>query len=148
GLAVILLSAWYLSELARVHLEQTQAQAKIVADAISTRVDDVIRSGEDPNEGLRTDPGLQSILHASLILRSVTYVAIVDPNDVAIVIASGDPTRVVGQRLAPTGSLATLLEQGRAAQWRAISTAGEYEFSNELVLLSPDGTTTKLGAIR
>jgi signal transduction histidine kinase len=148
GLAVIILSAWYLSELARVHLEQTQAQAKIVADSISTRVDDVIRSGADPYVGLRTDPGLQSILHASLILRSVTYVAIVNPDDVIIVIASGDQTRAVGERLAPTGSLATLLEQGRMAQWRAISTAGEYEFSNGLVLVSSDGKTTNLGSIR
>ncbi len=145
GLAVILLSAWYLSELARVHLEQTQAQAKIVSDTISTRVSDLIRSGVDPYGGLRTDPGLQSILQASQIPRSVVYVAIVDPDNV--IVASGDPARVA-QQLPPTGGLATLLEQGRMAQWRAISTTGVYEFSNELVLLNPDGTTANLGSIR
>jgi len=149
GLAVILLSAWYLSELARVHLRQTESQAQLVQDAIYQRAFGVIASGADPRTGLQADDGLQSILRASLAFpQNVVYAVVVDVDNT--IIATSDEARL-GQALPPVEHLATLLDQGWLAQLRAIYTTGgrTYELNEKLLLANPDsGGTTELGAIR
>src|SRR5213593_887178 len=85
GLAVILLSCWYLSELARVHLEETKARADLVAGSIYQRAYDVVASGTDPLTGLQTDAGLRSILQAANAYpKNVIYAAIVDVDGMTI----------------------------------------------------------------
>ena len=148
GLAAILPSAWYLSELARVHLEETQARAELVAQAIYLRAYDVIASGVNPRTGLQTDAGLRSILQASIFSDNVLYASVVDVK--GVVIADSDPSNV-GTTLATVGSLSALIEQGRIPQARAIYSkdAGTYEFSEQLLLAgSGPGGTTELGSIR
>ena len=148
GLAVILLSLWYLSELARVHLQETQARAELIANMIYKRAFDAILAGAEPMAALQTDPGLQSILTASLAPRNVQYTSITDVN--GIIIADGIPTKV-GERLPPVEELDTLLEQNWFAQMRAIADPDgrTYEFPLTLQLRSADSNRlVDIGSIR
>ena len=148
GLAVILLSVWYLSEVARVHLQETQARAELVANVIYQRAFDAILAGAEPMAALQTDPGLQSILTASLLPRNVLYTSITDVN--GVVIADGDPANVGAVRPA-TEELRTLLQQGWFAQMGAISDEGgrAYEFLLRLQLRSPEADRlVDIGSIR
>src|SRR5260221_9542703 len=92
GLAVLVLSGWYLSELARVHIEEANARAELVAKAIFQRARDVVALGVDPRIGLQTDAGLLSILQASAFDRTLQYAAIVDVN--GVIIAHSDASTV------------------------------------------------------
>src|SRR3954453_1705963 len=85
SLAVVVLSAYYLSSLARVRLEESQAHGELLADAIFHRAQAVVRrGGEDSVAALGADEGLLSILEASVFARQLTYAAIVDREGKAI----------------------------------------------------------------
>jgi signal transduction histidine kinase len=149
GLAVFLLSAWYLSELARVHLEETNARAELVANTISNRLFDAIASGVDPHNALQTAPGLQSILTASQASpRNIQYAEITDPN--SVIVAAGDPA-TVGLTARPVETLTTLLAQSWLRQMRAIADreGRTYEVVLPLRLVGADPSmNTDLGSIR
>src|SRR5262245_42055737 len=95
GLAVIVLSAYYSSSLARVRLEESQARGDLLANAIFHRAREVVSTNSEIVTALRSDDGLRSILEASVYSRHVTYAAIVDVEN--NVIAHSDPT-LVGAR--------------------------------------------------
>src|SRR5262245_37672292 len=152
GLVVILLSGWYVSELAYVYLEETKARADLVAGAILNRAFDVIQEGRaDPTSGLQKDEGLRSIMLATAAYpKNVTYAAIVDLHGIAI--AHNDPT-YVGQELLPAaGDLERLLDSGAIAQTRAIYSGGGQTFEKvvPLVLNQPGSDTpaAPFGSIR
>src|SRR3954462_4958912 len=84
GLAVVVLSAYYLVSLARVRWEESQARAELLADTVFHRAQEVVRSGEDPATALGSDEGLHSILEASAFAKQLTYAALVDTNGIAI----------------------------------------------------------------
>ena len=147
GFAVVMLSAWYLSELARLRLEDTNARARAIAQTISQRAFDAIAAGVDPRTVVQTDAGLQSILTASLLLEDVQYAAITDVNNVVIAHSLNGN---IGQTLAPAETLSALLEQGWMSQMRAIYTPGgrTYEFSQDMSLAAGTAPgTTDLGTI-
>ena len=122
GLAVVVLSGFYLASLARVRLEESKARAELLANAIYHRAREVVAKGaHDPSAALRADEGLRSILESSAYSRNVTYAAILDVGSVAIV--HSDTARI-GQRLPPYGDLDALLERGPVSQLRAIYTDG------------------------
>src|SRR6516165_2112451 len=83
-LAVVVLSAYYLSSLARVRLEESQARGDLLANAIFHRAREVVSESPDVVAALRGDDGLRSILEASVYSRHVTYAAIVDVNDTVV----------------------------------------------------------------
>jgi signal transduction histidine kinase len=127
GLAVILLSAWYISSLATVWLGETRARAELLANTITHRAFEVVRSGADPVAALQTDGGLESILESSVYSNNVLYAAIVGTDGVAI--AHSDPTSL-GRSLARVEDLDTLLNEGAIAQARAIYTPGGKRFEH------------------
>jgi signal transduction histidine kinase len=122
GLAVVVLSGFYLASLARIRLEESRARGELLANAIYHRAREVVaRAGSDPNEALRNDAGLRSILESSAYSGNVTYAAIVDTGSIAI--AHSDTARI-GQPLPPYGDLNALLDRGPVSQIRAIFTDG------------------------
>ena len=133
SLTVVGLSAWYLSRLASVYIEETKARADLVARTIVLRSFDIVASGGDARAALASDAGLQSILKASVTDPTLTYVAIVDIN--GMVIAHNDPA-AVGQQLAPADDLTTLFDASRINQIRAIYAEGgrTYELRQQLLL--------------
>ena len=87
ALAVVVLSGVYLSSLARVLLEASRGRGDLLAGAIYQRARTVVdenAEGRDPEEALRTDSGLRTILQSSAYDKRVTYAAIVDVEDIAI----------------------------------------------------------------
>jgi signal transduction histidine kinase len=153
GLAVVLLSGWYLSSLAQVWLEESRARADLVANLISQRARAVVAAGADPatlHDQLRDDQGLRSILEASILSKGVLYAAVVDTGGVAI--AHSDPASAGDALPLPAGSLAELLDSGPIVQLRAIFVeAGRtFEIRQPLLLTTADpvGPPVEIGAIR
>jgi signal transduction histidine kinase len=122
GLAVVVLSGFYLASLARIRLEESRARGELLANAIYQRAREVVaKDPRDPNTALRADEGLRSILESSAYSPNVTYAAILDTGSLAIV--HSDTTRI-GQPLPPYGDLSALLDRGPISQIRAIYADG------------------------
>src|SRR5690242_10558532 len=83
GVLVVVLSLYYLAELARVSLEESRGRAQFIADAIYHRAREVV-GGSSPYEALRMDPGLRSVLVSSLYSKNVIFAAITDVNGIAV----------------------------------------------------------------
>src|SRR5215471_17134013 len=142
GLAVVVLSGVYLSSLARVLLEESRGRGDLLAGAIYQRARTVVdenAEGRDPEEALRTDSGLRTILESSAYDKRVTYAAIVDVEGTAI--THSDPD-LVGHPMPSYESLSSLLEAGPIARIRAIYAAGgrTFEIRQPLVLGGPFGS--------
>ena len=84
GFVVLVLNGWYLTSLARVRLEETNARAVLIAQTIRHRAFDVVGAGGDPLANLATDAGMKSVLEASMYSDNVVYAAIVDQQCVII----------------------------------------------------------------
>jgi len=117
GLAVVALGGLYVSAVARVRLEASQAAGQLLADAIYHRARAVAAESRDPYAALGADEGLRSILEASAYSPNVTYAAIVNTADVAV--AHSDAA-MAGQPLPARQTLDQLLARGAWSQLRVI----------------------------
>jgi len=143
GVVVVVLSLMHLTRLAQVNLDESRARAELVADAIYHRAHDVVVEGVDAQEALRADPGLRSILQSSLYSNNVTFAAIVDTNDIAVVHA--DPA-LEGKPLEQAEDLAEIATRAPLAQLLAIyADQGGRNLQFEKPLLFGN---TKIGSIR
>jgi signal transduction histidine kinase len=136
GLAVILVSAWYVSSLASVWLGETRARAELIANIITQRSIDIVTAANTQSEDappaealeqrvrtlLADDPGLQSIVKSSNYSLNVLYAAIVDTQGRAIM--HSDPGKNGSYLDEPVDNIEGLLGQGPIAQARAIYTKG------------------------
>jgi len=140
GVVVVVLSLVHLANLARVSLEESRARAELLAYLIYHRAAAVVADHGDPYKALREDPGLRSILEASLYPKNVTFAAIVDVNGVAV--AHADPA-FEGHVLPSEDLLSTLLSkrafeelvaiysgQGRNLEFRQPLLVGNAEFGS------------------
>jgi sensor histidine kinase regulating citrate/malate metabolism len=143
GAVVVILSALHLARIAKVSLDESAARAELIAYAVFHRAFAVgAGSAADPYAALRADPGLRSILEASLLSKNVTYAALVDENGIAVVHAD---RALEGQPLPTGGDLEKLLEQSSFAQLRAIySSEGQNLDHRQPLLLG----NREIGAIR
>ncbi len=118
ALAMIVLSAQHVANLARVGLEDSHGIGDLLGRTIYQRARDAIAAGGDPASALRTDAGIRSILESTAAYsRNVTYAAVVDNEGRAI--AHSFPA-AEGQRIEPGASLAAVLERDTLTQIRAI----------------------------
>src|SRR5688572_3770694 len=127
GLSVVALSAFYVTRVSSVVLRESHARGQLLASAIFHRARQVVIGSVEPYAALRDDPGLRSILEASIFGESVTGASILDTR--GVVVASSDPT-LVGSGLEPRADLAQLLAAN------AVSQLG--------VIYSPDGRTLEV----
>ncbi len=144
GLAVVVLSAYYLSSLARVRFEESQAHGELLADAIFHRAQAVVRTGEDPVAALGSDEGLQSILESSLYAKQLTYAAIVDTEGRAI--AHSDMS-LVGQTMPAYDDSRAVTDQSPVALMRAVYTTGGkvFEIRRPLLLSGKEFGSIRVG---
>jgi len=129
GLSAVLLSAWFLSELARVRLEESHARVELLAKIIYQRVFDAVQASGDA-DAVRDDRGVLAALDAALLAESVLYAAIVDADRTVVAHYDSD---AIGTRLPDAPALSTLLDSGRLAQIEAIYNSENlnYEFQGE-----------------
>jgi len=121
GLSVVALSGLAVERICRFLLEESITRGKILALATYERARDVVPASADPYAGLRDDPGLRSILRASLYDKSVTFTAILDTQ--AVVVASSDAS-LVGRPLPPSEDLERLADSNVVRQLQLIYSTG------------------------
>lgn len=92
GIAIVALSALYITRLSRVVLQESQSRGELLANAIYHRSREVVTTAREPYAALRADPGLRSILESSLYGPNVTDAAIVDSR--GVVVAHSDLSQV------------------------------------------------------
>jgi signal transduction histidine kinase len=144
GAVVVILSVLHLSRVASVSLDESAARADLIANAVFHRAFAVVgRTTADPYAALRADPGLRSILEASLAYsKNVTYAALVDADGMAVL--HGDRS-LEGQPLPAGGDLARLLAQSPLEQLRAIYSSQGQNLEHRQPLLLGD---REIGSIR
>jgi signal transduction histidine kinase len=143
GAIVVILSGLHLSRIARVSLDESAARAELIAGAVFHRAFAVGAATEaDPYAALRGDPGLRSILESSLLSKNVTYAAIVDTSNVAVIHADRS---LEGQPLPAGGDLEQLQRQSSIAQLRAIYSSQGQNLEHRQPLLVGD---REIGSIR
>jgi sensor histidine kinase regulating citrate/malate metabolism len=137
GSAVATLGAFYVTGVSTAVLHDSQAKGRILVNAIFHRAQEVVKHGDDPYKALRDDPGLQSILEASIFSESVTGASILDTN--GVIIASSDPNQI-GRTLAPRADLSALVSADAVSQLRVIySLSGRTFEVREPLLLGDQG---------
>src|SRR5258706_9712180 len=146
GAVVVVLSVLHLARLASVALEESQARAELLVNAIYQRAREVVATDGDPYAALAHDPGLRSILESSAYPKNVSFAAIVDVKGEAV--AHSDQTREgrtqpAGEDLAAVraeSSLAQLIAiyrgQGRNLELRQPLLLGDTEFGSIRVGMS------------
>src|SRR5688572_10971786 len=117
GVAVTALSGLYVTRLSAVVLHESHARGELLSSAIFHRAREVVTGSPDPYAALRDDPGMRSILEASIYGESVTGAHILDP--AGMIVASSDPSRV-GEKYPERPDLAQLVEQTGLQQLRVI----------------------------
>jgi signal transduction histidine kinase len=153
GLAVVLLSGWFVASLAYVLLNESRVRAEGLTKTIYQRAFSVVTEGNDPAlprvdpvQRLQSDSGLQSILESgAAYFKNVLYASIVNPS--GQILADSDVSRI-GQTLEPADDLVKLIDtQGAVAQLRAIYTPGgkTFEVSYPLLLGTEDFGSIRIG---
>lgn len=117
GVVVVVLSLMHLARLAEVRLGESRARAELLANTVFHRARTLVGPGADPYQALREDPGLRSILEASLYSDNVTFAAVVGAN--GTVVAHVDPS-LEGGPLPASDDLRALTSQSAFRQLRAI----------------------------
>jgi signal transduction histidine kinase len=133
-LVVLVVSAWYLSALVRVRLEESKVRAELIASTVFQRAHDVVRPNEDPYIALRADRGVFTILQAAQAYsKDVIYAAIIDPHGTIVV--DGDESEK-GKVLPPAKDLNALLQAGPIEQARALLSPDSVTYDLSLPLVS------------
>ncbi len=134
GLAMAVLSAWYMSSLVDILFQESRARALLVAKTTYHRAFAVLStlpSGTDSGLALRNDGGLKSILESNAYSEGLVYAAIVDGE--GMIVAHSEITRV-GRRLEPRQDLSTLVDHGTIIdKLRTIYTTQDLEYAEELL---------------
>ena len=134
GLAMAVLSVWYMTSLVDVLYEESRARANLVAKTVYHRAFAVLSTlptGADEGLALRNDGGLKSILESNAYSEDLVYAAIVDGE--GMVVAHSEITRV-GSRLDPRQDLAALVDHGTIIdKLRTIYTMQALEYTEQLL---------------
>jgi signal transduction histidine kinase len=142
GVVVVIVSVLHLARLASVSLDESRARADLLAKTIYQRAREVVGAGPDPYVALKADSGLRSILESSVYSKDVTFAAIADVSEDAVVHA--DPL-LERQPLPLGGDLNELLNRRPFAQLLAIySSQGQNLELREPLLLGD----REIGSIR
>ncbi len=115
---VAALSAYHLSTLARLSLQETASRGELLRQAIFQRASEVVPGTKDPYAALRDDGGIRSLLQSSVAYSpNVTYAAIVNREGVAV--AHGFPSEV-GKPIPEQEELSAILDQNAVSLLRTV----------------------------
>jgi signal transduction histidine kinase len=117
GMSVVLLSGLAAAMVSSIVMNESLSRGKLIALAIYQRARQVVPASEDPYNGLRTDPGLQSILQSSIYGDSVTGAWVLDRE--GVIVASSDQA-MLGRTLPSSEDLAGVVAAGPIAQLKMI----------------------------
>ena len=145
-LVVTMLSVSYAGLLARALLVESESRGRMLTHFIFERSQRVIVSRDRAYEALKADPALRALLESSMAYSThVTYAAIVDPRNVAIVHSS--PV-LEGQKLEEQPPLEPFLSEKPWRQLEAIYQDRMFEVSQRLLLRDEGEASEQFGWIR
>src|SRR5260221_4171126 len=128
---VAALSAYHLSTLARLSLQETAARGELLRQAIFQRAREVVPGAADPYAALRDDGGIRSLLESSVAYSTnVTYAAIVNREGVAV--AHGFPSEV-GKPIPEQEELSRILDRNALALVRLVYSDRTFEIRQPLL---------------
>lgn len=132
ALIVAGLTAYHLSTLAQLHLQETATRGEMVANAVWQRAREVVpEPGDDLYQALSKDGGVRSNLESGIAYGpNVTYVAIVDAKGIARAHAFRSRE---GQPMSEQNDLKPLVDAGLIAQLRAVFSEEEFEIRHPIV---------------
>ena len=141
GLTVVAMSVINLAWTARFLLTESASRGELLA--LTTLQVAHAAAGGDPRVSLPADPGVRAILESGLAFSpDVTYVAITDTSNVAVVHSSPD---LEGHRVADESLIKALLAQGPVAHLRAIYSERTFEVRERLLLGDQDFGVVRVG---
>ena len=118
-LIVSALSAYHLSTLARLSLQESGARGELLCQAIIQRAREVVAGAADPYAALRDDGGVRSLLQSSLGYSPTSlYAAIVNREGVAV---AHSFTSEEGKAMAEQEDLLPILVPGSEGALRAVT---------------------------
>ena len=141
---VVILTAYHLTTLAQLHLNETVARGELLLKAVYQRVREIVPPpGTDIATALRQDGGLRSILESGIAYGdNVAYVAIVDAKGIAI--AHGFRTEE-GQPMPLQEELLPLVSANRIRQIRAVYSDQTFEMRQALLAGEEEFGTIRVG---
>ena len=141
GLTVVAMSVINLAWTARFLLTESASRGELLA--LTTLQVAHAAAGGDPRVSLPADPGVRAILESGLAFSpDVTYVAITDTSNVAVVHSSPD---LEGHRVSDESLVKALLAQGPVAHLRAIYSERTFEVRERLLLGDQDFGVVRVG---
>jgi signal transduction histidine kinase len=144
ALVVINLSLLHLTTFGDLLLRQNEERANALSESVFHRVQDVVQSHETAFDDMRRDPELQSVLESAILLKNVTYAAIVDRQ--GIIVAHSDRARM-GERLAEASDLAALVQEDRLTPlWTIYTSNRTLELRRGIAI--PEPAAADLGDVR
>ena len=140
---VVALSLYHVARLVQLNFEETASRGQLLAQVIFQRAKEIVaQSQTDPYEALRTDSSIRSIIESSTAnWPSVTYVAIVNKDGVAVV----HNLAREGEALAKQEDFAPL---ANARPWDQIAAVYNEDKTYEISLPMLDENNVLFGDIR
>jgi signal transduction histidine kinase len=135
GIAVIALSALYLARLGGIIVDESHARATMLANTIFHRISQMKIDPVDPYASMRADPGLQSVVQASIYGEGVLYAAILDTNNTVVMHSDA---AVIGRTMVSQGDLTELAESAPTKQLEVILTGDGRTFDVRQLLVVDD----------
>jgi signal transduction histidine kinase len=126
---VAMMSAWHMSTVTRLRLQEAQSVAQLLADTMFQRVFDIVDAGpRDPYQAIKEDGGLRTILNSVIgsapATRYVLYATVVGPDGKAV--AHSSP-QAVGEPVAELEDFETLVSASSVAQLEAVFSERRFE---------------------
>jgi signal transduction histidine kinase len=140
---VATLSAYHLSTLARLSVQETAARGELLRQTILQRATEVVPGAPDPYAALRDDGGIRSLLQSTVAYSpNVTYAAIVNREGVAV--AHGFPSEV-GKPIPDQEELSAILDRPAVALLRAVYSGRTFEVRQPLLFGGRQFGSIKIG---
>jgi HAMP domain len=142
-LIVSALSAYHLSTLARLSLQESGARGELLCQAIIQRAREVVAGAADPYAALRDDGGVRSLLQSSVgYSPNVTYAAIVNREGVAV---AHSFTSEEGKPMAEQEDLRPILGQGPVAIFDTVRSDRTYEVRQPFLFGDNQSVSIRIG---
>jgi signal transduction histidine kinase len=135
-IVVIVMSAWHMSTVTQLRLEETRSGAQQLADAMFQRVTAVAAAHPTPSEAypdIREDGGLRSILDSTFTSeasRNVLYAAVVDPKGLALAHSTpSDENKTIPEH----ENFVDLVNAGSIEQLKAVYSERQFELRQTIL---------------
>jgi signal transduction histidine kinase/PAS domain-containing protein len=143
-LIVTALSAYHLTTLARLSMQETASRGELLKQAIFQRAREVVPTAKDPYAALRQDGGIRSLLDSSIgYSPNVSYAAITNKDGIAVAHSNaGDE----GKPLAPQEDITTVLDRSGLSLLRTVYLSDNtYEAKQPLLFGDQEFGTIRIG---